>query len=96
MHELDVLNAMRRQSGSYVGPQIAVRIDEHDGLASFDILQDEVEEQRRFPAARASDDVGVTAGMIDRHANGLARLDLADDVTGEGIELSDLPAFDGR
>ena len=73
-----------------------MRVDEDDGLAVFNVLQDEIEEQRRFSAAGPTDDVRVAARVSDGHADGGAGLAPADNAAFEAIEQGDLTSLESR
>ena len=56
--------------------QVAMRVEHCDPFAILYVLDDEIEEKRRFPGSRGSDDVSVLRSLIraERHNGSLSRV----------------------
>ena len=67
-----VVDARARDGVEDVVREVAVRIDDGDALAGIDVAHGEIEEERRFAAARFADDVDVALALLARKDNASA------------------------
>jgi hypothetical protein len=66
----DVIRSPRRDEGTHVFGEIAVRVDQSHGVARDDVLEDHVAQQRCFAGACLADDIDVLASVIGRDTEG--------------------------